>query len=138
MSVWQNAGQKLFYFKILMKIFPICKPLKVKVVTHYCPAEKDENCGKDGSWFVITPIKIAVWGNDGCFSFSCNISNCACHNNFVDIFLGLLYCLEKLSILERNFLAHNMLLNLKNLSKDRISILKKYFLGVHRIKDVQS
>lgn len=138
MSVWQNAGQKLFYFKILMKIFPICNPLKVKVVTHYCPAEKDENCGKDGSWFVITPIKIAVWGNDGSCFFSFNKSNCARHNNFVHILLGLLYSLEKLSTLETNFLAHNMFLNLKNLREDKISISKKYFPRVHHIKDVES
>ena len=59
-----------------------------------------------------------VWANDGSCFFSPNKSNCTCHNNFVHIFLGLSYSLEKLSILETKFLAHYIFLNLENLSED--------------------
>ena len=116
--IWQNRGQKLFYFKVLIKIFPTCNPVKRKVVTHHYPVEKVENWGKGGSWFIITSIKIVAWGDNGSCFFLSNKSNCVCHNNFVHILLGLMYSLEKLSTLGTNFLVHNMFLNLKNLSKD--------------------
>ena len=130
-SIWQNGGQKLFYFKVLMNIFPTCNPLKGKVVTHHYPREKVKIWGKDGSWLIITPIKIPSWGNDGSCFFSSNKSNCACHSNFVHFLLGLLYSLEKLSTLGTNFLVHNMFLNLENLSEDYY--FKEYVLRIHHI-----